>query len=179
MRMATKLKQWTLDELHSLPDDGNKYELVHGELFVTPAPSDDHETILARLSELLVPYVRDNGLGLVYRPRAVFRFEGSEVEPDLMVRAPAPGIGDEWERAPLPSLIVEVFSPTTRRRDATYKKELYAEAGIPEYWMIDPGRRTVTVVLPSEPDRTVAETLVWQPSGASRPLTVRVADLFS
>src|SRR4051812_45596473 len=70
MRMATEIKRWTLEELHSLPDDGNKYELIHGELFVTPAPSNDHETVLARLSELLFPYVRANKLGLVYHPRA-------------------------------------------------------------------------------------------------------------
>src|SRR3954464_1486124 len=72
MHMATKLKRWTLEELHSLPDDGNKYELIHGELFVTPAPSDGHETISARLTRMLDPYVEAQGLGFVYRPRAVF-----------------------------------------------------------------------------------------------------------
>ncbi|MDB4875265.1 MAG: hypothetical protein JWM41_1711 [Gemmatimonadetes bacterium] len=46
MHMATRTKRWTLEELHSLPDDGNKYELVDGELFVTPAPTPRHETIL-------------------------------------------------------------------------------------------------------------------------------------
>jgi len=49
-------------------------------------------------------------LGLIYHPRSVLRFEGSEAEPDLMVRRPAPGIDDDWERAPRPILIVEVFS---------------------------------------------------------------------
>ncbi|HEY2165322.1 MAG TPA: Uma2 family endonuclease, partial [Gemmatimonadaceae bacterium] len=90
MEMATKLKRWTLDEVHSLPDDGNKYELVRGELFVTPPPSDDHETILARLTGVLSPYVEAHRLGLVYHPRAVMRYRGSEVEPDLMVRQPSP-----------------------------------------------------------------------------------------
>ena len=86
MLMATQTKRWTLEELHRLPDDGNKYELVRGNLFVTPAPTEAHETILARLTMILVPYVAANELGLVYRPRAVVRFDGSEVEPDLMVR---------------------------------------------------------------------------------------------
>ncbi|HEY2165238.1 MAG TPA: Uma2 family endonuclease, partial [Gemmatimonadaceae bacterium] len=88
MQVAIKTKLWTLDDLHSLPDDGNSYELVRGELFVTPAPTGQHESILAALSALLTPYVVENRLGLVYRPRAVFRFEDSEVEPDLMVRQP-------------------------------------------------------------------------------------------
>jgi hypothetical protein len=51
--MAAATKVWTLEELHSLPDDGNKYELIHGELFVTPPPTDPHETIAARLTRLL------------------------------------------------------------------------------------------------------------------------------
>jgi Uma2 family endonuclease len=86
MHVATNTKRWTLEELHSLPDDGNKYELVRGELFVTPPPNDDHETILSRLSRILDRYVEANGLGLVYHPRSVVRVDGSEVEPDLMVR---------------------------------------------------------------------------------------------
>src|SRR5437879_10945231 len=88
MHMATQTKRWTLEELHSLPDDGNKYELVRGDLFVTPPPSEEHETILARLHALLIPYVAANALGMVYSPRSVVRFDGSEVEPDLMVRQP-------------------------------------------------------------------------------------------
>jgi Uma2 family endonuclease len=69
MHMATRTKTWTLEELHSLPDDGNKYELVHGEMFVTPGPSYEHETILAWLNGALVPYVAANDLGFVYHPR--------------------------------------------------------------------------------------------------------------
>jgi Uma2 family endonuclease len=176
--MATKLERWTLEELHSLPDDGNKYELVHGELFVTPAPTDDHETILARLTRLVDRYVEANGLGQVYRPRAVFRFEGSEVEPDLMVRQEAPGLGYAWEHAPLPALIVELLSPTTRRRDQNQKKEFYLEARIPEYWMVDPEQRTVTVVRPERERVTVTDTLTWQPAGVAEPLTIRLEDVF-
>lgn len=178
MHMATKLKRWTLEELHSLPDDGNKYELIHGELFVTPAPTDDHETILARLTRLLDRYVEANGLGHVYHPRAVLRFEGSEVEPDLMVRQEAPGLGNAWERAPLPILIVEVFSPTTRRRDQNQKKDFYMEAGIPEYWMVDAEQQTVTVVNPDRERVTLTETLIWHPINAAEPLEIRLDKVF-
>ena len=67
MHMANRAKKrWTLEELDSLPDDGNKYELIHGELFVTPAPTFQHETILARLTRILDPYVAANNLGFVY-----------------------------------------------------------------------------------------------------------------
>ena len=88
--VPTNTKVWTLEELHSLPDDGNKYELVHGDLFVTPAPTVQHEEILVRLTRILAPFVTENGLGEVYHPRAVIQFQGSEVEPDLMVRQSHP-----------------------------------------------------------------------------------------
>src|SRR5262245_55479237 len=87
-RMTTATKPWTIEEPHRLPDDGNKYELVRGELFVTPPPSVDHEEVLARLAKILMAFVEKHGLGNVYHPRSVVRFEGSEVEPDLMVRQP-------------------------------------------------------------------------------------------
>jgi Uma2 family endonuclease len=122
MSMAATTKQWALEELHSLPDDGNKYELVRGELFVTPPPNQDHETIASRLTRMLEPYVAANDLGFVYRPRAVFRFQGSEVEPDLMVRRPPRRKTEEWEDAPFPILIVEILSDSTRRRDRNQKR---------------------------------------------------------
>ncbi len=176
MAMPNAVKRWTLQELHSLPDDGNKYELVRGELFVTPPPTYDHETIGARLTQILVPYVAAHGLGLVYHPRAVLRFEGSEVEPDLMVRPIAPGA--DWDRAPLPILIVEILSPSTRRRDRQQKRELYSDASIAEYWMVDPERRTITAVAAGRPDVTETETLAWSPAGASAPLMIELASVF-
>jgi Uma2 family endonuclease len=179
MHVATKTKLWTLEELHSLPDDGNKYELVRGELFVTPPPNDDHETIFARLSRILDRYVEANGLGLVYHPRSVVRVEGSEVEPDLMVRRPSPGIKDAWERAPRPILIVEVLSPTTRRRDQVQKKKLYLDLGIDEYWMVDPERRSVTIVRPGHVGRVATDLLTWSPTGANAPLELRLDSLFA
>ncbi len=178
MRMATATKRWTLAEVHSLPDDGNKYELVRGELFVTPPPNEPHELISARLTRLLDPFVEANGLGFVFRPRAVMRFEGSEVEPDLMVRqGPVPG-APSWDGAPTPSLIVEIHSGSTRRRDQVQKRTLYLDAGVPEYWMIDPERRVVTVVRAGQPDDVTSGVLVWAPPAIKASLTLDVARLF-
>ena len=179
MRVATKVKQWTLEEVHSLPDDGNKYELVRGQLFVTPAPAGGHEAILARLSRVLEPYVAANRLGLLFHPRAIVRFEGSEVEPDLMVRDPWPGDEEDWDTAPLPILVAEVFSDSTRRRDQEQKRDLYMDAAIAEYWMIDLERRTVTIARPGQSDESVHDMLVWHPAGADASLTIQLAVLFA
>jgi Uma2 family endonuclease len=180
MAVATLVRKWTLDEVHRLPDDGNKYELVRGELFVTPPPGMGHETILARLGEILTPYVSAQKLGHVYHPRSVLRFEGSEVEPDLMVRTPhsAPrGNDSDWATAPIPRLVVEVLSPVTRRRDLNQKKELYLDAGVPEYWVVDPESRTVTVL--TRGSRVVViDRMRWSPEGASPPLAFEIAEIF-
>lgn len=178
MHMAATTKQWTLEELHSLPDDGNKYELIRGELFVTPAPTDHHETISARLTRLLDPYVAAHGLGFVYRPRAVLRREGSEVEPDLMVRQPQPGRRASWDEAPLPLLVVEILSDSTRRRDREQKREFYLDVGVLEYWIVDPEQRTIVSIAAGREDLVAADRITWSPPGAALPLTIDVADVF-
>lgn len=177
MEMATEIRPWTLDELHRLPDDGNKYELVRGELFVTPAPAPDHEIILANLTRCLGSFVTEHGLGAVFHPRAVVRFGGSEVEPDLMVRRPAP-TGTPWEKWPTPILVVEVISPTTRRRDHEQKRDFYLDVGVDEYWILDPETRVARVVGQGRADRSESTEIVWSPSAASEPLRIALADVF-
>jgi Uma2 family endonuclease len=171
-------RHWTIEQLHLLPEDGNKYELVRGELFVTPAPTFGHETVVSILHSLLEPYVSAHSLGRIYRPRAVVRVRPhSEVEPDLMVRPVAPP-RTTWERAPKPILVVEVTSETTRRRDYVDKKQLYLDLKIPEYWIVDTESREVHVVRPREQDFVVAAELTWHPESASLPLRIDVASVF-
>src|SRR6185436_10080738 len=164
-----KTRPWTLAELHRLPDDGNRYELVRGELFATPAPRPTHEVLAELLSETLTQYVAAHGLGRVCHPRAIVRIKGSEVEPDLYVRSPTAKRLTSWNRMPRPILVVEIVSDSTRRRDYSGKRSLYRDAGIPEYWIVDGEDRTITVVRPSVDDVAVAGKLRWQPAGASKP----------
>ena len=178
MHMATEARPWTLEEVHRLPDDGNKYELVRGELFVTPAPSVDHETIIARLARLFEPYVAANQLGLVYRPRAVLRFEGSEVEPDLMVRQPPSERRLTWEHVSVPVLVIEVLSPYTRRRDRGPKRDFYMDAGVGEYWIVDPDDESVTIVRRGDDNVTARDQVAWLPSDGLTPLVVPLAEIF-
>jgi len=180
--VATQVRQWTLEELHRLPEDGNKYELVRGELFVTPPPTDEHETIGAILHDIIGAYVRAHELGLVYRPKAVMRLDESEVEPDLMVRSRHPsrtGTDMDWNTAPVPILVVEIASPYTRRRDRDQKKRLYLDAGVAEYWIVDPESREIRMIRPGQDDVIVSDRVKWLPSGAPEALTFEVSVLFS
>ena len=178
MFMATVTKQWTLAEVHSLPDDGNKYELVRGELFVTPAPTPTHETVIARLTRVLDPYVERQGLGLVYHAHAIMRFDGSEVEPDLFVSQLGARAQVSWDDAPVPILVVETFSPSTRRRDQVQKRSLFMDAGVAEYWMIDPERRVITAVRKGREDVVSTESMTWSHDGATEPLTFELSRVF-
>lgn len=179
MRMVNRTRGWTIAELYRLPDDGNKYELVRGQLFVTPPPTDAHETIAARLARLLDPYVAANELGLIYRPRAVVRIgSDTEVEPDLMVRQPQDVPDATWKNAPIPILIVEIESDSTRRRDRVYKRGVYMNAGIAEYWIVDGDARTIRAVRPGQEDVVASHSLEWHPDGAEQPLVIWLADVF-
>lgn len=178
MHMATKLKRWTLEELHSLPDDGNRYELIRGDLFVTPAPSPAHEAIVNALAEIIDPYVRIHALGKVFRPRAVIRIEDSETEPDLMVRRVPYPLPANWADMPRPTLVVEVLSETTRRRDHVDKRRLYVDATIPDYWIVDGDARRIVVVRPGFDDVSTNGLVRWHPESAADPLVLDAAELF-
>ncbi len=178
MQMATRTKRWTLAELHSLPEDGNRYELLRGELFVTPPPTDDHETIAARLTRLIDPYVAAHGLGYVYHPRAVVQRESSQVEPDLQVRAPQTAPRATWKSAPLPILIVEILSPFTRRRDLGVKRDFYSDLGIAEYWIVDAEDRTVRIVRGGREDEVARERFTWTPPGMESGLIIELDEVF-
>ena len=177
MSMAVKQRAWTLEMLHALPDDGNKYELVRGDLFVTPAPSPAHETILARLNAILVPYVLAQRLGYVYGSKSVLRFEGSHTEPDLTVRAQIRH-NASWDEAPVPILAVEISSPATFRRDRKEKRSLYVDAAVTEYWIVDGNARTITVVRRGHPDLVARDVIRWHPAGATEPLDAPLVEVF-
>jgi Uma2 family endonuclease len=178
MLMALSTSAWTLAELDRLPDDGNKYELIDGELFVTPAPSPAHEQLASVLLEMLIPYVLSHRLGRVHTPRAVVRRGKSEVEPDLMVRPATPTLPMKWAKMPTPLLVVEILSGTTRRRDREQKRRFYQRIGVAEYWMVDRWDRCIHVVRRNAPDLVAKSELVWQPDGASEPLSIDVAAYF-
>jgi Uma2 family endonuclease len=178
--MVTRSK-WTIDQLHRLPDDGNRYELVGGELFVTPPPSVGHQLISSALQHLLVSYVREQRLGaVVTAPNQLLLGDNKEeVQPDHMV---IPGAVTEmvgsWQNLPRPILVVEILSPTTMRRDLVAKRHLYVRERIPTYWIVDEETRSIRAIQPGRDDLVATESLQWHPAGASAPVVLDVARLF-
>jgi Uma2 family endonuclease len=129
------------------PEDGRLYEIIGGELFVSPTPAIRHQRISARLFASLHAHLRA-GLGEVFHPPTGVRLSDQDVpEPDLVVvlAANAGLIGEQVIEGP-PDLVVEILSPGTAGRDLITKRELYARAGIPEYWIVDPLAEQVEVL---------------------------------
>ncbi len=175
--MALSTRAWTLAELDRLPDDGNKYELVDGALFVTPAPSPAHEELVAVLHAMLAAYMHAHRLGRVYT-RGVVRTDEAAVEPDLMVRPTTPTLPTTWAEMPTPLLVVEIFSRATRQRDEQQKRGFYQQIGVGDYWMVDRWSRTIRVVGGDGAETVAGSALEWRPVGAGEALRIDVAAYF-
>jgi Uma2 family endonuclease len=176
MHMALRARKWTRADLERLPDDGNTYEVIRGELFVSPPPTAAHQSIVEGFGRRIQPYVWAHKLGQVHFPHSVLMFEESLAEPDLMVLPP--GRLTSWEQMPTPLLVIEVLSESSVRRDRVAKRTYYVDAGVGEYWIVDGTKRIVTVIRPGAQDEVASSELAWRPSGATEGLRIDVAALF-
>jgi Uma2 family endonuclease len=119
-----------------MPDDGNRYELIHGALVVTPAPSRRHQIASTRLL-LALDAACPNELMVLPAPLDFVIADDTTLQPDLVVVEASVAHDED---APLhPHLVVEILSPSTRLIDLHVKRDRYASAGVPAYWIVDPG----------------------------------------
>ena len=176
MAVSITAGKWTRNDLRRLPHDGNRYEIVRGDLFVTPAPSPRHEHLVHVLARHLRRYAEETGVGWVWHAPTAIVIAGSEVQPDLQIRVPVSPAPERWEDVPAPLLVIEVLSDTTRQRDLGAKRALYTEAGI-DYWVVDDNKRVIHV-LAADDAKVYATDLEWQPAGTNAPLRLDVAALF-
>jgi Uma2 family endonuclease len=139
---------WTYHDLELMPNDRHRYEVVEGDLIVTPAPTTTHQKVSKRIQFELMVQIERAGAGFVYdAPVDVIFSETSTVEPDLLVvRAGRKNIISERGIEGAPDLIVEILSPSTARNDRELKRKLYADRGVREYWIVDPAARSIEVL---------------------------------
>ena len=177
MHMATKTRRWTRADLASLPDDGNRYEVLDGELFVTPQAAYRHQYIARDLAFILHAYCRRYGIGEVVGPGAVI-FGKNELQPDVQViPGHHPPLADtKWEDLPTPLLVVEILSESTARRDVGKKRAAYLRIDIPTYWVVDADKHRVLAWSPVSSEPTiVTDTLHWHAGGDLPPLEIPLA----
>ena len=171
----------TLDELHALPDDGNRYELIDGVLFVTPSPRLSHQHVLDRLFVLLHPYAQDAGYGAYYAPVDVQFSPTTLVQPDLLI-VPRRADGTRAQRFEDVGhllLAVEAISPSSRLTDRREKRDLYLREGVPVYWIVDGDAETVEVWGPGlDAPELERERLELHLPGAAASLLIDLPGLF-
>jgi Uma2 family endonuclease len=183
MGMPAMVGTWTVDMLDALPDDGQRYEIIGGELFVTPGPGEFHQDIVLALASRLVAYLNGHGVGkTVIAPADVRRGDRTRnrVEPDVFVVRLEAG-----KRPPYPYelhdllLAVEVVSPSNPILDYQVKRDLYLRESISEYWVINPEARNVSRWQGrDDPGEVLSRTLTWHPSGMPAPFVIDLAQFF-
>ncbi|MGI8475941.1 MAG: Uma2 family endonuclease [Thermomicrobiales bacterium] len=144
----TDLRALTFEDYLALPDDGVRYELIFGELMMSPAPRMIHQYLVGEMFWLLSSFVRIGELGLVFVAPFDVKFSRySVVQPDVLVilRDNMAILNDDRVEG-APDIVVEVLSPSSRGRDLVKKMALYAEHGVPEYWAVDSKTEKVDVL---------------------------------
>jgi len=180
MHMATRTRRWTRADIDRLPDDGNRYEVVDGELFVSPPSSPAHDVVTTELSFRLHDFLKRAGIGFASgaHPAVVFVDSDSHVEPDIIAYERPAVLPKKWDTMPKPFLIVEVISPTSVRRDRVAKRTLYERERVADYWIVDTDARSVTVVSSGLPDRLLTDRLEWRPAGSTQAFELDLQEFF-
>jgi len=146
MSQAAALR-YTYQDYLQLPE-GERYEVIDGDLFMTPAPTTYHQRIIGRLFRFLDDHVRNGGLGeVLFAPCDVLLSETDVVQPDIFtVAKDRLAIIRENYVSGAPDLVVEVLSKGSAMRDRTLKKERYVRFGVRELWIVDPAAKTIEVL---------------------------------
>jgi Uma2 family endonuclease len=170
--MPQPIADWTVERVLALPDDGNRHEVVDGELLVSPAPTLLHQRAVGALFLILHAFVTDERIGCVHLALADIEFDPRTlVQPDLFVAPLIEGRRPRsWKEIRQLLLAVEVLSPSTARADRQVKRRRYQRHRVGEYWIVDLEARLVECWTPSdERPLILSDRLEWRPLGESGP----------
>lgn len=183
MGMPAADATWTVDLLDALPEDGCRHEIIDGELFVTPAPSDVHQLVAAEFWRRLSLYLRPARVGrALISPADVRKPERTRnrVQPDVFVVRLQDGSRPSYPYDLRDLLLaVEVASPGNPILDYQVKRELYLSNGVPEYWIVNAEARVVSLWRSlDDPGEEFARAITWQPARMPKPLVLDLPALF-
>lgn len=167
MGMPQPADRWTAELVRSLPEDGQRYELISGILVVTPAPRWTHQRVVAALHLRLHEWLEAHPeLEVVFSPADIALGEDEILQPDLFVVRNRPGQpAREWSDVRELALVIEVLSPSTAHYDHHLKRKRYQRAGVPEYWIVDGDARQIERWRPGDDTPEVlTDRITWQPS---------------
>jgi Uma2 family endonuclease len=182
MHMAIETRRWTEADFYAARDaapQGERWELVDGEVLVTPSPHWTHQRIVSRLTVLLVPYVQAHGLGEVFpSPLDVKLAPGLVLQPDVLV-VPAGELTHRDDVVRRLVLAIEIISPSSARHDRVTKRPVYQRNRLPEYWIVDDAARIIERWTPDDArPEVITDELTWHPEGAAAPFELDVRMFF-
>ena len=184
--MITKLRPLTIADWDAMPyRDGNRYEIIEGELFVSSSPGLTHELVLINLILRIGNFLEANSIGTVVANSGVILSNFSGVIPDLVVFSHEQRdtiVKNDRLHGP-PALVIEILSPGSAniRRDRVTKLQLYAKHGVPEYWIVDPRNMTLERYVDQGSSLTLLETLGQEDSLSTATLpgfSCQMSDIF-
>jgi Uma2 family endonuclease len=180
--MPTTTRRYTVDEVLAFPADGNRYEVVHGELLVNPAPRLRHQRAVTLLSHHLEAYLEGYpGLAVTFVAPADITWGTQDdlAQPDAFV-VPHAEVGSEWSGITTLLLAVEVISPSSVKADRVTKRRLYQERGVATYWVVDPDAELVEVWHPGdERPEIVTDLLRWRVAPDAEELVIDLRAMFT
>jgi Uma2 family endonuclease len=179
MAMPEVARRYTVAEVLAFPEDGKRYELIRGELYVSPAPLPRHQALVGRLYWRLVGYL--DGLGLRHTlfmgPADISWDDETLVQPDLLV-VPPEEVTSSWTSYRTLLLGVEVLSPSSPRRDRVDKRRLYQEHRVATYWIVDSEAGLVEVWHPDDDHPAIVTgALGWRVRPEAVELMIDVGEL--
>ena len=186
MYMPAIRRHWTTADVRALMDESRhwpRYELIDGELLVTPAPGVIHQVAVTEVWRIVDAYVEAQRLGATLTsPADVELRPGTITQPDVFVVPasvfPTGDVTPTWPDVTSLLLAVEVISPSSARTDRIKKRDYYLDVGVPDYWIVDLDARIIERWTPTRDTPAVeSEQFDWMPNGAREPLRVDVVSL--
>lgn len=143
----TSKKKYTYQDYFNLPDDGPRYELINGELVMTPAPNTMHQNIIVKMIYEIERFLQQQKIGKLFCAPTDVKFSDSNIlQPDIFfISKERSGIITEKMINGTPDVIIEILSPGTAYYDLLEKKEIYEQSGVAEYWIVDPKKLRIDV----------------------------------
>ena len=182
MGMPAQNVRWTAEMARALPDDGKRYEVLDGELFVSPAPGFNHQRVVFRLARILDDYARAHKLGEVFIAPADLEFSpGRLLQPDVFVIPPTPGRRPQsFHDVGRLLLSAEILSPATARAVRIQKRDILCDERVPEYWIVDADARAFERWTPEDArPEVLSTTITWQPDEHVSPLVIELPHFFA
>jgi Uma2 family endonuclease len=174
--------EWTAELVRQLPEDDKRYEVIDGELLVSPAPGGRHQRACYVLCKTLDEFAFPHGIGVAmlaptdieYSPRRM-------VQPDVfVVSLEEAKVACDWDRVPQLLLVAEVLSLSTAVFDRRTKRRMYLDQGVPEYWIVDLHARVIERWTPTSDRPSIHDEVIeWRPFSHAPTLRIELAAYFA